>query len=255
MPEALERWPVALFERLLPRHLQIIYEINQRFLWEAQLRWPGEAERLARVSIIEESPRAAGPHGPPRDRRRPQHQRRRQDALRSGQDRPPARFPRAVAGTVQQQDQRRHAAPLAAALQPAAHPPAVEPHRLELDRPARAGPAADAGRVRRRRGSPGRAARGEAGEQARRRRAGAPSRRASRSPPTRCTSSRSSGSTNTSASSWPACRSSPTTWRSSANPDAGRRTARLPVRGQGRARLPDGQAAHPPDQRRRGGHQ
>ena len=57
MPEALERWPVALFERLLPRHLQIIYEINQRFLWEAQLHWPGEAERLARVSIIEESPR------------------------------------------------------------------------------------------------------------------------------------------------------------------------------------------------------
>ena len=57
MPEALERWPVALFERLLPRHLQIIYEINQRFLWEAQLHWPGEADRLARVSIIEEAPR------------------------------------------------------------------------------------------------------------------------------------------------------------------------------------------------------
>ena len=57
MPEALERWPVALFERLLPRHLQIIYEINQRFLWQAQLRWPGEGDRLARVSIIEEGPR------------------------------------------------------------------------------------------------------------------------------------------------------------------------------------------------------
>jgi glycogen phosphorylase len=57
LPEALERWPVALFERLLPRHLQIIYEINQRFLWQAQLRWPGESDRLTRVSIIEESPR------------------------------------------------------------------------------------------------------------------------------------------------------------------------------------------------------
>jgi glycogen phosphorylase len=57
LPEALERWPVTLFERLLPRHLQIIYEINQRFLWQAQLRWPGQGERLARVSIIEESPR------------------------------------------------------------------------------------------------------------------------------------------------------------------------------------------------------
>jgi starch phosphorylase len=57
LPEALERWPVALFERLLPRHLQIIYEINQRFLWQAQLRWPGQGDRLARVSIIEEGPR------------------------------------------------------------------------------------------------------------------------------------------------------------------------------------------------------
>jgi starch phosphorylase len=57
LPEALERWPVTLFERLLPRHLQIIYEINQRFLWQAQLHWPGQGDRLARVSIIEEGPR------------------------------------------------------------------------------------------------------------------------------------------------------------------------------------------------------
>jgi starch phosphorylase len=57
LPEALERWPVALFERLLPRHLQIICEINQRFLWQVQLRWPGDDQRLARMSIIEESPR------------------------------------------------------------------------------------------------------------------------------------------------------------------------------------------------------
>ncbi len=57
LPEALERWPVALFERLLPRHLQIIYEINQRFLWQAQTHWPGQGDRLARVSIIEEGPR------------------------------------------------------------------------------------------------------------------------------------------------------------------------------------------------------
>src|SRR5580704_16595110 len=57
LPEALERWPVALFERLLPRHLQIICEINQRFLWQVQLRWPGDDDRLGRMSIIEESPR------------------------------------------------------------------------------------------------------------------------------------------------------------------------------------------------------
>jgi starch phosphorylase len=54
LPEALERWPVRLFERLLPRHLQIIYEINHRFLHEVQLRWPGDNNRLGRMSIIDE---------------------------------------------------------------------------------------------------------------------------------------------------------------------------------------------------------
>ncbi|HXJ18716.1 MAG TPA: glycogen/starch/alpha-glucan phosphorylase [Polyangia bacterium] len=54
LPEALERWPVKLFERLLPRHLMISYEINHRFLHEVQLRWPGDNERLGRMSIIDE---------------------------------------------------------------------------------------------------------------------------------------------------------------------------------------------------------
>jgi starch phosphorylase len=57
LPEALECWPVWMFERLLPRHLQIIYEINQRFLRQVQARWPGETDRLARMSIIAEQPR------------------------------------------------------------------------------------------------------------------------------------------------------------------------------------------------------
>jgi starch phosphorylase len=57
MPEALERWPVAMFERLLPRHLQIIYEINHRFMRTVQTRWPSEPERMDRMSIIEEGPR------------------------------------------------------------------------------------------------------------------------------------------------------------------------------------------------------
>ncbi|HWO13026.1 MAG TPA: glycogen/starch/alpha-glucan phosphorylase, partial [Polyangiaceae bacterium] len=57
MPEALERWPVRMFEQLLPRHLQIIYEINQRFLRQVQTRWPTEPERMDRMSIIEEHPR------------------------------------------------------------------------------------------------------------------------------------------------------------------------------------------------------
>ena len=56
LPEALEEWPVNLFERLLPRHLQIIYEINQRFLDEVRARFPDEPERITRMSIIHEAP-------------------------------------------------------------------------------------------------------------------------------------------------------------------------------------------------------
>jgi starch phosphorylase len=56
MPEALEKWPVALFERLLPRHLEIIYEINHRLLEEVRTRYPGDEARIIRMSIIEEHP-------------------------------------------------------------------------------------------------------------------------------------------------------------------------------------------------------
>ena len=55
MPEALETWPVALFERVLPRHLQIVYEINHRFMREVMHRYPGDTELLRRLSIIDES--------------------------------------------------------------------------------------------------------------------------------------------------------------------------------------------------------
>jgi starch phosphorylase len=54
LPEALERWPVAWFEMLLPRHLQIIYEINRRLLEAVRARYPGDDARVARVSLIEE---------------------------------------------------------------------------------------------------------------------------------------------------------------------------------------------------------
>ncbi len=54
LPEALERWPVSMFGRLLPRLLQIICEINARFLAEVSLRWPGDITRQQRMSIIEE---------------------------------------------------------------------------------------------------------------------------------------------------------------------------------------------------------
>ncbi|MFH1995445.1 MAG: glycogen/starch/alpha-glucan family phosphorylase, partial [Candidatus Omnitrophota bacterium] len=54
MPEALESWAVDLFGKLLPRHLQIIYDINSRFLKEISKKYPGDSDRLARMSIIEE---------------------------------------------------------------------------------------------------------------------------------------------------------------------------------------------------------
>ncbi|SDP67626.1 glycogen/starch/alpha-glucan phosphorylase [Desulforhopalus singaporensis] len=56
MPEALERWPVEMMGRVLPRHLQIIYEINQRFLNEVAERYPGNQQKLRQMSIIEEGP-------------------------------------------------------------------------------------------------------------------------------------------------------------------------------------------------------
>jgi glycogen phosphorylase len=54
MPEALETWPVRMFEALLPRHLEIIYEINHHFLEEVKRLVPGDAALLGRVSIIDE---------------------------------------------------------------------------------------------------------------------------------------------------------------------------------------------------------
>ena len=56
LPEALERWPVSLFERVLPRHLEIVYEINRRFLQQVTARSPNDLGRMARMSIIEEGP-------------------------------------------------------------------------------------------------------------------------------------------------------------------------------------------------------
>ncbi|CAM2009323.1 glycogen/starch/alpha-glucan phosphorylase [Acanthopleuribacter pedis] len=54
MPEALEKWSVELIEKLLPRHLQIIYEINQRFIKDIAAKFPGDMHRIGRMSIIEE---------------------------------------------------------------------------------------------------------------------------------------------------------------------------------------------------------
>ena len=56
LSEALESWPVELLGRLLPRHMEIIYEINRRFLREIRTKWPHDHERVARMSLIQEHP-------------------------------------------------------------------------------------------------------------------------------------------------------------------------------------------------------
>jgi len=56
LPEALERWPVSLFKQLLPRLMEIIFDINAHFLAEVSARWPGDIDRLTRMSLIEEGP-------------------------------------------------------------------------------------------------------------------------------------------------------------------------------------------------------
>lgn len=54
MPEALEKWSVGLFQKVIPRHLQIIFEINKRFLDQVEAKWPGDVEKKRKLSLIEE---------------------------------------------------------------------------------------------------------------------------------------------------------------------------------------------------------
>jgi starch phosphorylase len=56
LPEAMEKWTVEAFERVLPRHLEIIYEINRRFLEDVRARYPGDQGRVQRMSLIDEGP-------------------------------------------------------------------------------------------------------------------------------------------------------------------------------------------------------
>jgi starch phosphorylase len=55
LPEALERWPVRMIEKILPRHIEIIHEINHRFMQEVEKKWPGDNNMKAKLSIIEEA--------------------------------------------------------------------------------------------------------------------------------------------------------------------------------------------------------
>ena len=83
LPEALERWPLHCFQQIVPRQLEIIFEINRRFLDDVRRRYPGDEARVARMSLIEEGPERQGAHGQPGDRRLAQHQRRRRHPFAS----------------------------------------------------------------------------------------------------------------------------------------------------------------------------
>ena len=88
LPEALETWGLPLFQSLLPRPLEIIYEINRRFLDEVRQRYPGDDARVTRMSLIDEARRQESAHGASRDGRQPCRQRRGRAAFRICSSRP-----------------------------------------------------------------------------------------------------------------------------------------------------------------------
>ncbi len=112
LPEALEVWPVELLGRLLPRHLEIIYRINDEFLDEVREAYPDDELRVRRMSIIQEYP--SGPCGWRTSRPSPA---RRSTASRSCtaqllRDKVLSDFSGLLAGEVHQRHQRRHPAPV-----------------------------------------------------------------------------------------------------------------------------------------------
>ena len=102
LPEALEKWPVPLFREMLPRHLEIIFEINRRFLDEIRLAYPGDAKRVERLSLIDESRREVRAHGPPCHPGKPLCQRGRRTAHGASKRDGAARFSRDMAREILQ---------------------------------------------------------------------------------------------------------------------------------------------------------
>ena len=87
LPEALERWPIEVFGRVLPRHLQIIYEINAHFLEEVRIRFLGDEARICAPVVDRRERRSLRAHGAPGLRRQPCHQWRGGAALGTPEER------------------------------------------------------------------------------------------------------------------------------------------------------------------------
>ena len=152
LPEALEVWSVDLLGRLLPRHLEIIYRINEEFLEQVSERFDGDELRISRMSIIAEHPERAVRMAYLATVAGIQGERSRRAALPAAARQGAARLRRVLPRQVHQRDQRRHPA----SVRPVGQPGAVgADHRRPRGRLAdRPGTAARARAVRRGRGVP-----------------------------------------------------------------------------------------------------
>ncbi len=216
LPEALETWPLAMFAESLPRHLEIIYEINRRFLDEVRAKFPGDEDRLRRMSLIGEdggkSVRMAhlatvGSHAI-NGVAALHSELLKESVLKDFFELWPERFSNKTNGVTP----RRFLA--------LANPRSARAARRHDRRRLAVGPgqAARARGVRRRRRVPRPVARGQAGEQGAPGRVRAGRRPASSSIPTGCSTSRSSASTSTSVSTSTCCTSSRCTTGCKQNP-------------------------------------
>ena len=143
LPEALEQWPRSLFGSLLPRHLEIVDEINRRHLEDVRQKFPGDDDRAQRLSLIDENGEKIRAHGPSGRAWQPCHQRRGRAAHRAAEDPCAARLLRTDAGEILQQDQRGYAAALDGASQSRPGQAAYRAAWPRLD--SRSGEAAPAG--------------------------------------------------------------------------------------------------------------